>query len=80
MTVVPINKETPFEVSTAGAGPGQVKATICAPSGRTFPATIEPHPEASIARFTPTEAGPHTVAVTFNDQPVPNSPFKVCVE
>jgi len=78
---IPINKETPFEIVTAGAGPGQIKAIVTTPSGRNFPAILEPkEPEVALAKFTPTEPGPHTVAVTFNDQPIPNSPFRTIAQ
>jgi filamin len=77
---VPVNKETPFEVNTAGAGAGPVKAIISAPSGRTFPGMVQQRPDGATARFTPTEPGPHSVQVTFNDVPVPNSPFRVIAQ
>ena len=76
---MPVNKETPFEVVTAGANPpgGPVKVAIQSPSGRPVPATVDQYPEVAVAKFTPTEPGPHTVGVTYMDQPVPNSPFRV---
>jgi filamin len=77
---IPVNQETSFEIVTAPAGPGQVKATVTSPSGRNFPVIVEQKPDVAAARFTPTEAGPHSVAVTFNDQPVPNSPFKTIAQ
>jgi len=79
--VVPVNKETPFLIRTAGAGPGQVKVTDTTPSGQNNPVLVEQtQPDVSTARFTPTEPGPHSLAVTFNDQPVPHSPFRTIAE
>jgi len=78
---VPVNKETPFDIVTRGAGPGTVKVTATSPSGQNNPVmVVQAQPEVSTAKFTPTEPGPHNLAVTFNDQPVPNSPFKTVAE
>ena len=81
---VSVGKEVPFEIMTAAAGPGQSSVNISSPSGAQVPCTVSPVPEGSAAKFVPTEAGPHSVQVTFADQPVPGSPFttvatQVCI-
>ena len=74
-TDVSVGKEVPFDILTAAAGPGQSAVNITGPSGRPVPCSVTPVPEGSTAKFTPQEPGPHSVQVTFGDQPVPNSPF-----
>jgi len=78
--VVPVNVETPFEILTGGAGPGFAKVNVTSPSGRTFPAAVEQRPDLAVAKFTATEPGPHQLAILFNDQPIPNSPFRVMAQ
>jgi len=60
-----------------GAGSGQIKVVLSAPSGRKFLALVEQGPEVAHVKFTPTEPGAHVIEVTFNDQAVPRSPFTV---
>jgi len=60
---------------TALAGPGQSNVNITGPSGKPVPCSVSPTAAGTAAKFTPTEAGPHNVQVTFADQPVPGSPF-----
>jgi len=60
---------------TAAAGPGQTKVNVTGPSGAQLPCSVSPVTDGSAATFTPTDAGPHNVQVTFADQPVPGSPF-----
>lgn len=72
-----VGKPVPFDIITAGAGKGQAKVNVNGPSGKPVPCLVLEKPEAFAAKFTPVETGPHTVQVTFADQPVPNSPFKV---
>jgi len=72
-----VNKDVPFEISTAAAGKGQAKVNITSPKGQAVPCMIAEKPGGFNAKFTPKETGPHTVQITFADQPVPNSPFKV---
>ncbi|XP_030585128.1 filamin B a isoform X2 [Archocentrus centrarchus] len=76
------NKPTYFEIYTAGAGSGDVTAMIRDPQGRqnTVEVMMEDKGD-SLYRCTyrPTQAGPHTVTVTFGGVGVPKSPFSVDV-
>jgi len=62
---------------TAGAGPGQLKVAQVSPSGKITPAPVGQAPDGFVSQVLATEPGPQQVHVTFNDQPVPNSPFTV---
>jgi len=64
-------------INTAGAGKSQAKVNITGPSGQNVPCEVVEQPEQFNAKFTPTETGPHAVYVTYDDKPVPNSPFTV---
>ena len=77
ITAVPVHFETTFEITFAGAGSGPIKVNLTAPSGQKFPALVEQGVEVAKVRFTPTEPGAHVIEITFNDQAVPNSPFRV---
>jgi len=72
---VSVGHEVPFDVLTADAGPGQTGVNVTSPSGAQLLCSITPTLEGAGAKFVPTEAGPHSVQVTFADQPVPGSPF-----
>jgi len=74
---VTVSKEVPFEILTAGAGPGQAKVTINSPSGKPVPALTTAKAGGFNSKFIPLEKGAHSVQVTFADQPVPGSPFTV---
>jgi len=72
-----VGKEYDFDVITADAGgraPTQV--VIISPSGKQVPVKIEEIPDGYIVKYTLEELGPHTVDVVFNNQSIPNSPFK----
>jgi len=73
----PVGKSVPFKIETAGAAPGEPKVAVTGPKGQPIPCPTEQTPEGFSSRFTPVDVGPHNVAVTFADKPVPNSPFKV---
>jgi len=75
--VVPIGQTVPFSIETAGAGLGVAKVTVISPSGKVTPSPVEQTPQGFIGRITAREPGPHEVQVTFNDQPIAKSPFKV---
>lgn len=72
-----MGKEVPFEINTAAAGKAPVKVNVTGPNGQSVSSPVAEKPDSFEAKFTPLEAGPHTVYVTFADKPVPNSPFKV---
>ncbi|XP_039204026.1 filamin-B isoform X4 [Crotalus tigris] len=61
-------------------GGDHIKAQIANPSGASTDCLIKDNADGTYAvEFTPFERGPHTVDVTYDDVPVPNSPFKVDV-
>lgn len=70
-----VGKDVPFDIMTAAAGPGQPDVGVTSPSGRQLLCSVAPLPEGAKANFVPTEVGPHSVQVTFANQPVPGSPF-----
>uniref|UniRef100_A0A8C5F1J5 Filamin B n=1 Tax=Gopherus evgoodei TaxID=1825980 RepID=A0A8C5F1J5_9SAUR len=61
-------------------GGDHIQAQITNPSGASTDCLIKDNADGTYAvEFTPFEKGPHTVEVTYDDVPVPNSPFKVDV-
>uniref|UniRef100_A0A8D0GGW0 Filamin B n=1 Tax=Sphenodon punctatus TaxID=8508 RepID=A0A8D0GGW0_SPHPU len=61
-------------------GGDHIKAHILNPSGASTDCLIKDNADGTYAvEFTPYEKGPHAVEVTYDDVPVPNSPFKVDV-
>uniref|UniRef100_A0A3B5BCJ8 Filamin B n=1 Tax=Stegastes partitus TaxID=144197 RepID=A0A3B5BCJ8_9TELE len=76
------NKPTYFDIYTAGAGTGDISAMIRDPQGRqnTVEVMIEDKGDSMYrCTYRPTQAGPHTVTVTFGGAGVPKSPFSVDV-
>nr|XP_046240882.1 filamin-B isoform X1 [Scatophagus argus] len=76
------NKPTYFDIYTAGAGTGDVTAMIRDPQGRQNSVEVMMEDKGdSVYRCTyrPTQAGPHTVTVTFGGVGIPKSPFGVDV-
>ncbi|XP_074525668.1 filamin B a [Halichoeres trimaculatus] len=75
-------KPTYFDIYTAGAGTGDVTAMIKDPAGRQNSVEVMMEDKGdSVYRCTykPTQAGPHTVTVTFGGVGIPKSPFNVDV-
>ena len=71
-----VASEVSFDILTADAGPGQSQVNVThSPTGQVVACSVTPTPDGATAKFTPQHAGPHSVHVTFADQPVPNSPF-----
>lgn len=62
---------------TAGAGPGTPKVNLVSPSGLVTASPVQEVPDGFVGKVTAREPGPHTVEVTFADQPIPHSPFSV---
>ncbi|XP_060095709.1 filamin-B isoform X3 [Heteronotia binoei] len=61
-------------------GGDHIGAQIVNPSGASTDCLIKDNADGTYAvEFTPYERGPHTVEVTYDDVPVPNSPFNVDV-
>ncbi|XP_069025647.1 filamin-B isoform X3 [Embiotoca jacksoni] len=76
------NKATYFDIYTAGAGTGDVTAMIRDPQGRqnSVEVMIEDKGDSTYrCTYRPTQAGPHSVTVTFGGVAVPKSPFGVDV-
>ncbi|XP_048343970.1 filamin-B isoform X2 [Sphaerodactylus townsendi] len=61
-------------------GGDHIGAQIVNPSGASTDCLIKDNADGTYAvEFTPYEKGPHTVELTYDNVPVPNSPFKVDV-
>ncbi|XP_035857712.1 filamin-B isoform X2 [Sander lucioperca] len=76
------NKPTYFDIYTAGAGTGDVTAMIRDPQGRqnSVEVMMEDKGDSTYrCTYKPTQAGPHTVTVTFGGVGIPKSPFSVDV-
>lgn len=73
-----------FDIVTAGAAPGgsrpPCQASITEPSGRRAPAKLTPTTKGFTAEYTPQSIGPHTINVTCDSNPVPQSPLRVEAE
>ena len=77
ITDVPVGKEAHITANTEAAGPGQAKLNVISPSGHPVPATVEPATEGFIGKFVPQELGPHSLNISYAEQPIPGSPFCV---
>uniref|UniRef100_A0A7M4FPR4 Filamin B n=1 Tax=Crocodylus porosus TaxID=8502 RepID=A0A7M4FPR4_CROPO len=75
------NKATYFDLYTAGAGVGDINAEVEDPHGKnTLEVAIEDKGNQTYrCIYKPTQAGPHSVRVTFAGEPIPKSPFAVFV-
>ncbi|XP_062316592.1 filamin-B [Osmerus eperlanus] len=75
------NKPTYFDIYTAGAGVGDVTAVITDPQGGKGVEAMMEDKGDSVFRCTykPTQAGPHTVTITFGGIAIPKSPCTVNV-
>lgn len=76
------NKPTYFDIYTAGAGTGDVTAIIRDPQGRqnTVEVMMEDKGDSTYrCTYKPTQAGLHTVTVTFGGAEIPKCPFNVDV-
>ncbi|KAL5109779.1 Filamin-A [Taenia crassiceps] len=79
-STIPVGKPTTFDVVTAGAGPPSApkprpNVIVKAPNGMRVPSQLVESPDGYEATFTPTQAGPHQVAVDVAGAPVRGSPF-----
>ncbi|VDK34571.1 unnamed protein product [Taenia asiatica] len=79
-STIPVGKPTTFDVLTAGAGPPSApkprpNVIVKAPNGMRVPSQLVESPDGYEATFTPTQAGPHQVAVDVAGAPVRGSPF-----
>nr|CAB3246486.1 filamin-C-like [Phallusia mammillata] len=76
--------DTTFTVdacSLAPHGGNHIKANVVAPDGHSYPAeVIDNNLGTYTVNYMPIEKGTHEVAVTYDDVPVPGSPFPVDVD
>eukprot|EP00062_Callorhinchus_milii_P024180 gi/632983815/ref/XP_007908833.1/ PREDICTED: filamin-B [Callorhinchus milii] len=75
---VEVGKDQQFTVNTKGAGgQGKVDVKISSPSRKPVPCVVEPivSKDASVVKYIPKEEGVYTVDITYDENPVPSSPF-----
>ncbi|KAL1007835.1 hypothetical protein UPYG_G00092250 [Umbra pygmaea] len=75
------NKLTYFDIYTAGAGVGEVSASIRDPQGRESVEVVLEDLGDSVTRcsYKPTQPGPHAVNITFGGISIPKSPSVVTI-
>ena len=70
-------------VDTSKSGSAPVEAKVTLPSGEVDTLQLQPkdeqHPEVLLANYTPNESGTYALDVSFDDQPLTNSPYDVYV-
>lgn len=70
-----------FTIDTEDAGSGMLEVRVQGPKGG-FKAELEQDPSSPTkyyACYSPTESGEYEIDITFSDQPIPGSPFKVII-
>ena len=73
-------KETEFTVDATEAGPGEPSVEVLDQNGKPIATSVaEISPQKWLVKYTPEEAGPHTVNIKYNGQEVEGSPFFVDV-
>uniref|UniRef100_A0A6Q2XZN7 Calponin-homology (CH) domain-containing protein n=1 Tax=Esox lucius TaxID=8010 RepID=A0A6Q2XZN7_ESOLU len=75
------NKPTYFDIYTAGAGMGEVSATVRDPQGKLSVEAVMEDLGDSVYRCTykPSQQGPHTINITFGGITIPKSPSIVTI-
>nr|WAW84877.1 filamin-like 7 [Halisarca dujardinii] len=71
-----LNKPMAFNVSTIGAGPGHLEASVFGPEG-TVSLERRDSPEDTGFTYTPCKAGSYLIDVKWDGFPIAGSPFKV---
>ena len=74
-----VSQAAPFKVTTRGAGPGKLDVDVRNPQGNKVPMDIHDVRDGSAVSYTPVFPGQYKVAVTFDGDHIPNSPFDVGV-
>ncbi|XP_063394456.1 filamin-A isoform X1 [Cydia fagiglandana] len=74
---VEVGKAVTFSVDAAGAGEGTLELVVSTPSTTVKAEVVAVARGLYDVTFVPVSREPHRVSVTFNEQPVPGSPF-VC--
>ena len=69
----------PFHIKTRGAGPGKLDMEVRNPQGELVPCDSRRVVEGTACSYTPAYSGEYSVAVTFDGQHIPDSPFTVGV-
>lgn len=81
---VAMNGQTEFKVDMAKLGhkidTSKLTCSITAPSGKNVPSKIISQNEAFRILYTPFEAGRHTIELSYDNVPVPGSPFVIHVK
>ena len=77
---VEINKETWFDVSTVGAGQGELSVSIRSSRGPVSMQCVETQPGVYRYIYTPTESGEHVITIKYGGDQIPGSRFRVHVE
>lgn len=79
-----MNGQTEFKVDMAKLGhkidTSKLTCSITAPSGKNVPSKIISQNEAFRILYTPFEAGRHTIELSYDNVPVPGSPFVIHVK
>ncbi|XP_046728605.1 filamin-A isoform X11 [Silurus meridionalis] len=79
-TKVDVGKDQEFTINTRGAGgQGKVDVKILSPSRRPIPCKVESGTanEVHTVKYIPPEEGPYKVDISYDENPVPGSPFSV---
>uniref|UniRef100_A0A671S761 Filamin-C-like n=1 Tax=Sinocyclocheilus anshuiensis TaxID=1608454 RepID=A0A671S761_9TELE len=77
---VDVGKDEEFTINTRGAGgQGKVDVKITSPSHRPIPCKVESGAsnEVHTVKYIPPEEGPYKVDISYDENPVPGSPFTV---
>ena len=77
---VEINKETWFDVSTVGAGQGELSVSIRSNRGPVSMRSMEKQPGIYRYIYTPTDSGDHVITIKYGGDQIPGSRFRVHVE
>lgn len=77
---VDVGKDEEFSISTQGAGgQGKLNVKITSPSRRPIPCKVESDAanEGHTVKYIPPEEGVYRVEISYDENPVPGSPFSV---
>lgn len=75
-----VGKDQEFTVNTRGAGgQGKVDVKLLSPSRRPIPCKVESGTANDVhsVKYIPPEEGPYKVDISYDENPVPGSPFTV---
>ena len=72
-----VNVPQAFTVDTSSAGPGELSVKCQSPSGEIPVEISKQQNETYSCNFTPLESGEHVLDISWSDQPLAGSPFRV---